>query len=158
MLVHVIDVSEASGRPDPVKDFEVIMGELASFGAGLEEKPMIVVANKIDAMQAASSPETIGGTATVKSRDVARYVSRKPSKSRARARKRPTASRRRKATQPETKLTVLTAYCKKRKLELYPISAVTGEGVEKLKFAIGAHVRKLREREAKAQTETPLAV
>jgi GTP-binding protein len=28
MLVHVIDVSESSGRPDPVKDFEVIMVEL----------------------------------------------------------------------------------------------------------------------------------
>ena len=30
MLVHVVDVSESSGRPDPVKDFEVIMGELAT--------------------------------------------------------------------------------------------------------------------------------
>src|SRR3954464_3901719 len=51
MLVHVVDVSESSGRPDPVKDFEVIMDELASFGAGLEKKPMIVVASKIDALQ-----------------------------------------------------------------------------------------------------------
>src|SRR4029077_18445256 len=51
MLVHVVDVSESSGRPDPVKDFEVIMDELKSFGAGLEKKPMIVVASKIDALQ-----------------------------------------------------------------------------------------------------------
>src|SRR2546423_2917472 len=51
MLVLVIDVSESSGRPDPVKDFEVIMDELKSFGAGLEKKPMIVVASKIDALQ-----------------------------------------------------------------------------------------------------------
>src|SRR3954462_1664736 len=51
MLVHVVDVSESSGRPDPVKDFEVIIDELASFGAGLEKKPMIVVASKIDALQ-----------------------------------------------------------------------------------------------------------
>src|SRR3954469_15398146 len=35
MLVHVVDVSDSSGRPDPVKDFEIIMEELASFGAEL---------------------------------------------------------------------------------------------------------------------------
>jgi len=48
LLVHLIDVSDASGRPDPVQDFEVIMHELANFGAGLETKPMIVVASKVD--------------------------------------------------------------------------------------------------------------
>src|SRR3954453_13270661 len=51
MLVHVVDVSESSGRPDPVHDVEVIMDELKSFGAGLEKKPLIVVASKIDALQ-----------------------------------------------------------------------------------------------------------
>jgi GTP-binding protein len=156
----VIDVSESSGRPDPVKDFEVIMGELASFGAGLEDKPMIVVANKIDALQAFAGSESTDRQAMIKSRDVARYVSRKqPKSTRSRAgKKRPVATRSKKATQPQTKLDLLTAYCKKRKLELYPISAVTGEGVEKLQYAIGAHVRKFREREAKPQTDTPVAV
>ena len=48
-LVHLVDCSDASGRPDPVKDFEVILRELRSFGAGLERKPMIVVASKMDA-------------------------------------------------------------------------------------------------------------
>jgi GTP-binding protein len=48
VLAHLIDVSDASGRPDPVEDFKVIMNELESFGAGLESKPMIVVATKID--------------------------------------------------------------------------------------------------------------
>src|SRR5207248_4949190 len=48
LLVHLVDVSDGSGRPDPVRDFEVIMEELASFGAHLEEKPMIMVASKID--------------------------------------------------------------------------------------------------------------
>ncbi len=49
--VHLVDVSDASGRPDPVEDFKVINKELASFGAnGIStEKPMIVVATKIDA-------------------------------------------------------------------------------------------------------------
>jgi GTPase involved in cell partitioning and DNA repair len=48
MLVHLVDVSDASGRPDPIEDFEVIMNELESFGAGLEQKPMILVASKAD--------------------------------------------------------------------------------------------------------------
>ena len=48
LLVHMVDVSDGSGRPDPVKDVEVITGELASFGAKLEEKPVIMVASKID--------------------------------------------------------------------------------------------------------------
>jgi GTP-binding protein len=49
LLAHLIDVSDASGRPDPVEDYEVIMGELKNFGADLERKPMILVASKIDA-------------------------------------------------------------------------------------------------------------
>ncbi len=50
VLAHIVDVSDASGRPDPVQDFKVIMNELASFGAGLEQKPMIAVASKMDAV------------------------------------------------------------------------------------------------------------
>jgi len=48
-LVHLVDCSDASGRTDPVKDFDVILRELRKFGAGLERKPMIVVASKSDA-------------------------------------------------------------------------------------------------------------
>ena len=48
LLVHLVDVSETSGRPDPAHDFKVIVEELESYGAGLETKPMIVAASKID--------------------------------------------------------------------------------------------------------------
>jgi GTPase len=48
LLAHMVDVSDSSGRDDPARDFDVIMTELESFGAGLEKKPMIVVASKID--------------------------------------------------------------------------------------------------------------
>src|SRR5262252_9253393 len=48
LLAHLIDVSDASGRDDVVKDFKVIMDELDSFGAHLAEKPMLMVASKID--------------------------------------------------------------------------------------------------------------
>jgi GTPase len=50
LLAHLVDVSEASGR-DPVHDFEVIMEELASFSDELVQKPMMVVATKMDAAQ-----------------------------------------------------------------------------------------------------------
>jgi GTPase len=48
LLVHLVDVSDGSGRPDAVEDFKVITGELRSFGHGLDEKPVIVVASKVD--------------------------------------------------------------------------------------------------------------
>src|SRR5512143_658216 len=48
LLVHLVDVSDGSGRPDPIQDFEVIQNELKSFGAGLENNLMIVAASKID--------------------------------------------------------------------------------------------------------------
>jgi GTPase len=48
LLVHLVDVSDASGRPDPIHDVEVILGELESFQAKLEDKPMIMVGSKID--------------------------------------------------------------------------------------------------------------
>ncbi|MBZ5523702.1 MAG: GTPase ObgE [Acidobacteriia bacterium] len=95
VLAHIIDVSDASGRPDPVKDFDVIMGELASFGADLEKKPMIVVATKMDV----ANPE---------------------------------------------KLAKLRKHCKKLKLDLLEISAVTGQGVKELKYAIGRRVEEVR--------------
>lgn len=50
LLVHLVDVSDFSGR-DPAHDFDVILNELAQSGEHLVEKPMIVVASKIDACQ-----------------------------------------------------------------------------------------------------------
>ena len=105
LLVHLVDVSDASGRPDVVKDVEVIRGELASFGEHLEEKPMILIASKID----------------VANKD---------------------------------KLVKLKRYCKKQKLKLYEISAVTGKGIEPLKHAIADEVEKLRE-SARAAADQP---
>ena len=50
LLAHLVDVSPASGR-DPVHDFDTVMTELGSFSQELVEKPMIVVAAKMDAAQ-----------------------------------------------------------------------------------------------------------
>ncbi len=48
LLVHLIDTSD-SNADDPVHSFEIINGELEAFSASLIEKPMIVVATKLDA-------------------------------------------------------------------------------------------------------------
>jgi GTPase len=48
LLAHLVDTSDASDR-DPVRDFEIICGELAAFSESLAAKPMIVVATKLDA-------------------------------------------------------------------------------------------------------------
>ena len=47
VLVHLVDVSEMSGR-DPVRDLEVINAELRAFSAALAGKPQVVAATKID--------------------------------------------------------------------------------------------------------------
>jgi GTPase len=96
LLAHMVDVSDSSGRPDPVQDFEVITRELANFGEGLDSKPTIVVATKIDAV----NPE---------------------------------------------KLTKLKRYAKRKKLDFYAISAVTGEGIDELKFAMADRVEKIKQ-------------
>ena len=94
LLAHLVDVSDASGRPDPVEDYDIITRELKNFGAGLENKPVIVVASKID----------------IANKD---------------------------------KLAKLQRYCKRKKLDLFAISAVSGEGIEELKWAMARRVQQL---------------
>jgi len=48
LLAHLIDTSDAA-EMDPVRAFEIIEGELAAFSDAMLEKPMIVVATKLDA-------------------------------------------------------------------------------------------------------------
>ena len=108
VLAHLIDVSDGSGRPDPVEDFKVICSELESFGHGLMDKPMIVVATKLDA----ANPQ---------------------------------------------KLKKLAASAKRRKLAFHAISAVTGEGIEELKFALSEAVRQATpQAAASADTQVPV--
>ena len=58
LLVHLVDVSDASGRPDVVKDSKSSSANSTSFGAHLAEKPMLMVASKIDAANKDSWPSS----------------------------------------------------------------------------------------------------
>jgi GTP-binding protein len=53
ILVHLVDVSNASGR-DPVDDLDIVRKELELFQPALAAKPQIVAANKMDAVDDAS--------------------------------------------------------------------------------------------------------
>jgi GTP-binding protein len=96
VLAHLVDVSDGSGRPDPVEDFKVINNEIENFADGVEHplahKPMIVVATKIDI----ANPE---------------------------------------------KLKKLAAHARRRKLEFHAVSAVTGQGIDELKWALAKRLR-----------------
>src|SRR6201987_3362931 len=48
LIAHLVDTSDFNDH-DPIRDFEIIMHELAAFSPELAEKPMIVVATKLDA-------------------------------------------------------------------------------------------------------------
>ena len=87
VIVHLVDVSDGSGRDNPVDDFKVITDELKSFDPGLAARPTILVAAKSDVANSA-------------------------------------------------KLKKLAAMAKRRKLPFYTISAVTGEGIDPLKYAL----------------------
>jgi len=49
VLVHVVDVSPYTGR-DPLDDHRIIMRELEAFSPEVASRPMVIAANKIDAL------------------------------------------------------------------------------------------------------------
>lgn len=94
VLVHIIDVSSASGR-DPLNDYDAIRRELALYPTDpndevrpLDQRPQVVAANKIDALDEPS------------------------------------------------RLDRLSAVLREQQVPVYPISAVTGEGLQPLLEAL----------------------
>lgn len=94
VLVHIIDVSSASGR-DPLNDYDAIRRELALYPIDpndgvrpLDQRPQVVAANKIDALDEPS------------------------------------------------RLDRLSAMLREQAVPVYPISAVTGEGLQPLLEAL----------------------
>jgi GTP-binding protein len=58
ILVHVLDCATLEPNRDPVTDLEVIEKELAAYG-GLEDRPRMVVLNKIDVPEALDLAELV---------------------------------------------------------------------------------------------------
>ena len=52
VLVHLVDLSSVTTGRDPVRDFDAINTELTKYSAALADKPMLVVANKLDVPEA----------------------------------------------------------------------------------------------------------
>ncbi|MFH1457921.1 MAG: GTPase ObgE [Candidatus Omnitrophota bacterium] len=47
ILIHVVDMSGVEGR-DPLQDYKIINRELKSYAKGIEKKPQVIAANKMD--------------------------------------------------------------------------------------------------------------
>ena len=60
IILHMVDVSSLSSR-DPVEDYEIINRELANYNGELAERPQIVVATKMDAVD---DPERVAALET----------------------------------------------------------------------------------------------
>lgn len=58
LLLHLIDVSEFSGR-DPIQDYETIMRELRFYNTEIAERPQIVVATKQDVVQSSERTDAL---------------------------------------------------------------------------------------------------
>ena len=56
LLVHLVDAASVEGR-DPVEDVYAINRELSRYQAGLEKRPQILAANKVDAVVPADGEE-----------------------------------------------------------------------------------------------------
>lgn len=64
VLVHLVDTSE-TGR-DPVDDFEKLMSELGNFSEAMLEKPMFLVASKMDVAQDPDKVEALRSLAAAR--------------------------------------------------------------------------------------------
>jgi len=114
LLVHLVDVSDSSGRPDPVEDFKVINQELASFTSGVIKADSDGFPDDVDELALPNHP-LAGKTMIVCATKID-------------------------SANPD-KLKKLSAHIKRRKLEFHAISAVTGEGIDELKWSLARHLR-----------------
>lgn len=69
LLLHLVDVSSASGR-DAVTDYETVNRELAAYSSALATRPQIVVATKIDALDQPERLESLRERATADGRSI----------------------------------------------------------------------------------------
>jgi len=52
VLIHLIDINGTDGTPDVAEALDIVEDELEAYGAGLANKPRLIVLNKIDTVDA----------------------------------------------------------------------------------------------------------
>jgi len=114
LLLHLVDVSDASGRPDPVEDFKIINKELANFTSSSPDYEADPFAD--DACKPSKPNHPLAGKTMI------------------------VCATKIDSANPE-KLKKLATHVKRRKLEFHAISAVTGEGIEDLKWSLARRLR-----------------
>lgn len=95
VLLHIIDGASVEGR-DPINDVYAIMEELKKYNIEIAGRPMVIAANKMDAMN---------------------------------------------ETEKETVIDMLKEEFEPQGMKVYPISAVTGEGVKELLWHVNELVK-----------------
>jgi GTP-binding protein len=95
LLLHLLDVSGLSGRPDPVEDYRTINRELAAFSERLSELPQVIVLSRID---------------LVPDRD---------------------------------ELAPVVAFFENEELPVFPVSGVTGEGIDALLYHVWGRLKEM---------------
>lgn len=95
VLIHLVDAASTEGR-DPIVDIEAINKELASYNTELASRPMVIAANKCDAL----SPDDY-----------------------------------------ETVITMLKEEYEPKGIKVFPISAVSGQGLKELLWHVNQMVK-----------------
>ncbi len=70
LMLHLVDVSSLEGR-DPVEDYRIINRELANYNKDLADRPQIVLATKIDALD---DPERLESLREIAERDGKEFI------------------------------------------------------------------------------------
>ncbi len=70
LMLHLVDVSSLEGR-DPLEDYRIINRELANYNEDMADRPQIVIATKIDALD---DPERLESLRAVAGRDGKEFI------------------------------------------------------------------------------------
>lgn len=110
VMIHLLDAASTEGR-DPVEDFYQINHELEAYNADLTKRPVVIAANKIDAIYVPSEEEQ-----EILAEDGTPFVD---------------------------PIERLRAEFEPKGIQVYPISAVTGQGLQELMHAVRAKLDEL---------------
>ena len=115
MLIHVVDAASTEGR-NPIEDIETINEELKKYNADLAARPQVIAANKIDAITD-TEPEAVD----IDENGELIYDKKEN-------------------TDP---VQIIREKYEPLGIKVFPISAVTGEGVEELLFYVAGELEHL---------------